>query len=160
MNNEFINLNRESLGDDEAARRRRMDEQRAQRRGPRGYRRSDERITEDVNDRLTDQYYLDASDIEVSAENGEVTLNGTVESRYAKRQAEDIADSVSGVTHVQNNLRVKQSQYGASTTGVSTTGATDSSLTGASATGTTGTSSGAAAGTSTGGTQRTKTTTS
>lgn len=38
----------------------------------------------------------------------EVTLSGEVSSRADKRRAEDIADSVSGVAHVQNNLRVKQ----------------------------------------------------
>lgn len=36
---------------------------------------------------------------------GEVTLAGSVEDRRAKRRAEDIADGVSGVKHVQNNLR-------------------------------------------------------
>lgn len=102
------------FGDEEAERRRRMDEQREHRgRGPKGYRRSDERIKEDVNDRLSDDYYLDASDVEVSVENTEVTLTGTVRSRNEKRRAEDLADSVSGVTNVENRLRVKQSSsYG------------------------------------------------
>ena len=139
------------FGDEEAERRRRMDEQRAGQhrgRGPRGYRRSDDRIKEDVNDRLSDHDYLDASDVEVSVDSTEVTLSGTVNSRYSKRLAEDIAESVSGVTYVQNNLRISRSQYGASPTG--TTGI---SATGTSATGTTGTSmSGAAA--SAAGTQR------
>jgi hypothetical protein len=35
-----------------------------------------------------------------------VTLTGSVDSRNARRRAEDIAERVSGVTHVQNNLRV------------------------------------------------------
>ena len=73
--------------------------------GPRGYRRSDERIREDVNDQLTEDPHLDASDIEVHVMDGEVTLNGQVRSRADKRRAEDIADRVSGVHHVQNNLR-------------------------------------------------------
>jgi BON domain len=77
-------------------------------RGPRGYKRSDARIEEDVNDRLTDDDSVDASDIEVSVSDSEVTLGGTVSDRGMKRRAEDIAESVSGVTHVQNNLRVKQ----------------------------------------------------
>ncbi len=76
-------------------------------RGPRGYTRSDERIREDLNDRLTDDWRVDATDIEVQVSKCEVTLNGTVDSREAKRRAEDIADSVSGVRHVQNNLRVR-----------------------------------------------------
>lgn len=93
------------FGDDDARRRRDRDEDHRGR-GPRNYSRSDERILEDVNDRLTDDRHLDASDIEVSVVAGEVTLNGTVTERLAKRHAEDLAESVSGVKHVQNNLRV------------------------------------------------------
>ena len=101
------------FGDEEADRRRRMDAQREHRgRGPKGYRRSDERIKEDVNDRLSDDYYIDASDVEVAVSNTEVTLTGTVNSREDKRRAEDIAESVSGVTNVENRLRVKQGRYG------------------------------------------------
>jgi hypothetical protein len=43
----------------------------------------------------------------VKVSNCEVTLSGTVESREAKRRAEDCADSVSGVRNVQNNLRIQ-----------------------------------------------------
>jgi hypothetical protein len=75
--------------------------------GPKGYARSDERIREDVSDRMWLNSWLDASDVEVSVSNGEVTLAGTVPSREEKRRAEDIAESVPGVTHVQNNLRVR-----------------------------------------------------
>ena len=63
-------------------------------RGPRGYRHSDERIREDVNERLTDDWRVDAIDIEVSVDNGVVTLAGRVGSRAEKRRAEDIAESV------------------------------------------------------------------
>jgi osmotically-inducible protein OsmY len=98
------------LGDEEAERRhRRMNEMRRGMyagRGPRGYRRSDERIREDVNERLTDDWRVDASDIEVSVDNGVVTLAGRVGSRAEKRRAEDVAESVSGVTDVSNQLRV------------------------------------------------------
>jgi osmotically-inducible protein OsmY len=38
----------------------------------------------------------------------EVTLIGNVESREARRRAEDIAEAVSGVSYVMNNLRVRQ----------------------------------------------------
>ena len=110
------------FGDEEAERRRRMDESRGGQyrgHGPRGYKRSDERIKEDVNDRLTDDAYLDASDIEVEVKNGEVTLSGVVRSRNDKRRAEDIVESISGVSNVQNNIRVRQS--GESTTITDTT---------------------------------------
>ncbi|HYH20130.1 MAG TPA: BON domain-containing protein [Azospirillum sp.] len=103
------------FGDEDAERRRRMDEQHRddrggghRGRGPRGYTRSDERIRDDVNDRLTDDPYVDASDIDVAVSGCEVTLTGTVDSRMARRRAEDIVEAVSGVTHVQNNLRVRQ----------------------------------------------------
>ena len=76
--------------------------------GPKGYHRSDERIKEDINDRLTDDPQLDASQIEVNVANAEVKLTGTVENREAKRRAEDLADAISGVSNVENSLRVKQ----------------------------------------------------
>ena len=58
-------------------------------RGPKDYKRSDDRIKEDVNDRITDDYFLDASDISVEVSDQEVTLSGTVQSRWEKRRAED-----------------------------------------------------------------------
>lgn len=105
------------FGDEEAEQRRRMD-QHHRGRGPRGYARSDERIREDVNDRLTDDWMLDASDIDVEVSAREVTLSGEVSSRSDKRRAEDIAEDVSGVTHVQNNLRVRRNDEGRGVTGV------------------------------------------
>jgi osmotically-inducible protein OsmY len=99
------------FGDEEAERRRRADEMRKgiyAGRGPRGYRRSDERIREDINDRLTDDWYVDASDVEVTVKDGMVTITGFVDSRDAKRRAEDIAECVSGVSDVSNQLRVER----------------------------------------------------
>jgi len=75
-------------------------------RGPKGYTRSDERIREDVSDKLMEHPDLDASEIEVRVAQGEVTLAGSVDSRWAKRLAEDIAESCTGVRDVMNQLRV------------------------------------------------------
>lgn len=75
--------------------------------GPKGYVRSDERIKEDVSDQLSDDDTLDASDITVEVASGEVTLTGYVDSRQAKHTAEECAEQCVGVTHVQNNLRVR-----------------------------------------------------
>jgi hypothetical protein len=75
--------------------------------GPRGYRRSDASILEDVSERFTQNAYLDASDVEVRVEEGEVTLEGTVENRTARRLAEDIAEATRGVLDVHNRLRVR-----------------------------------------------------
>ncbi len=73
--------------------------------GPKNQARSDTRILADVSECLTDDGLLDASNIEVAVKDGEVTLSGTVDSRASRRRAEDLADSVRGVRHVQNNLR-------------------------------------------------------
>lgn len=80
-------------------------------RGPQGYRRADERISEDAHERLTDDPWLDASNIAVMVASGEVTLSGTVEHREAKHRAERVVEDISGVTHVQNNLRVAKGAF-------------------------------------------------
>ena len=77
-------------------------------RGPRGYQRSDERIREDVCDLLCEHGALDASNVEVQVAGREVTLVGFVPTRFQKRLAEDLADSVTGVSEVHNQLRVTQ----------------------------------------------------
>ena len=51
---------------------------------------------------------VDARQISVTVNNGEVTLDGTVPSREQKRRAEDCIDDLSGVKNVQNNLRVQE----------------------------------------------------
>jgi hypothetical protein len=79
-------------------------------RGPRGYQRSDERIKEDINDRLTMHGQIDAIEVDVQVVNREVTLTGSVSNRAAKRMVEDVAESVQGVSEVHNQLRVRQSQ--------------------------------------------------
>jgi hypothetical protein len=78
-------------------------------RGPKDYKRSDDRIREDISDRLTDDHGVDASDITVQVQGGEVTLSGSVPSRDQKRRAEDVAESCSGVSEVTNNIRVHKS---------------------------------------------------
>ena len=94
----------------------------AARRGPRvhphAHDGSDERIHKDINDRLTDDTDLDASDIEVSVDNGVVTLSGSVDSLWDKRRAEDIVNSVLGVSGVNNKLRASMASQ---TTPVQTT---------------------------------------
>jgi hypothetical protein len=82
--------------------------------GPRGYQRSDERIFEEVCDRLTDDPRVDATDVEVRVENGEVTLAGTVRSRQEKHRAEDLVERLSGVRDVHNHLRVSHGTIGES----------------------------------------------
>lgn len=75
-------------------------------RGPHGYQRSDERIREDICERMCDDDELDASGIEILVVGGEVTLKGTVHDRYDKRLAEDLTERVSGVREINNQLRL------------------------------------------------------
>lgn len=81
-------------------------------RGPRGYQRSDDRIREDVCEVLTAHWDVDASEIDVQVQNGEVMLSGNVTSRDQKRMAEDAIESVPGIRDVNNQLRVAQTQHG------------------------------------------------
>lgn len=74
--------------------------------GPKNYQRSDERIREEISERLYYDHDVDASEIEVQVSGGVVTLTGSVEDRWAKRRAEDIAESCGGVKDVQNQLRI------------------------------------------------------
>lgn len=76
-------------------------------RGPKNWKRSDDRITDDVNEQLARDPDLDASDIEVRVSKGVVTLSGVVEDRGDKRRAEDIAETVFGVDDVQNDLKIR-----------------------------------------------------
>ena len=75
-------------------------------RGPKGYRRSDERIREDVCEYLTDDDRIDASNIDVTVRECEVTLAGSVNSREEKRRAEHLIERLSGVRDVFNQLRI------------------------------------------------------
>lgn len=77
-------------------------------RGPKGYTRTDERIREDVCERLSWNDEVDATDISVLVDKGEVTLEGSVESRHMKRLAADIAEDVPGVADVHNTIRVRK----------------------------------------------------
>ena len=98
--------------------------------GPKGYKRSDDRIREDISERLEDHPRVDASNIEVIVAEGVVTLSGTVDDRWAKRQAEDISHDVRGVKDVNNQIRVQSaSGIDTSRTGTSLSDVSSSSST-------------------------------
>jgi osmotically-inducible protein OsmY len=79
--------------------------------GPKGYRRSDDRIKEEVSDALERHPQIDASEIEVDVKEGVVTLKGHVEERRIKRMAEDSIENLPGVRDVRNELMVDQSLF-------------------------------------------------
>jgi osmotically-inducible protein OsmY len=117
------------FGDEDAERRRDRDHARSHRgRGPKGYVRPDDRISDDVHHHLTDDPWLDASEIQVQVKDGEVTLNGTVDDRRAKHRAEHCIEDIHGVKHVQNNLRVQARVDEPSATGQPPRMATNSTL--------------------------------
>jgi hypothetical protein len=76
-------------------------------RGPKGYVRTDARIAEELNERLSDDDTVDASEIELEVRDGVVTLTGSVGHRWMKHRAEDIAEACSGVKDVDNRIRVQ-----------------------------------------------------
>jgi hypothetical protein len=76
--------------------------------GPRGYRRSDERIAQEVVQRLAEAGWVDAGDLEVEVTGGVVTLSGEVSSRGERRAAEEIAAAVAAVEDVVNTIRVRR----------------------------------------------------
>lgn len=74
--------------------------------GPQNYTRSDERLTEEINDRLTNDHDTDARQIEVKVSKGVVTLTGRVSERMMKYRAEEIAEEIPGVKEVDNQIKV------------------------------------------------------
>jgi osmotically-inducible protein OsmY len=75
-------------------------------RGPKGYKRSDDSVFHDVCDTLALSAEVDASEIDVSVKEGVVYLNGSVTDRNTKKLAELQVENISGVSDVQNLLRI------------------------------------------------------
>ena len=97
-----------SLGEDTFRSGDRTGEQRRYRTGPKGYTRSDERIREDISERLMLADSIDSSEVSVSVKEGRVTLEGTVPTRSMKHAIEDLADHTAGVQDVDNRIRVER----------------------------------------------------
>jgi osmotically-inducible protein OsmY len=74
--------------------------------GPKNYKRSDDRIHDEVCERLTRHPLVDASMMDVHVKDGEVTLTGEVHDRRMRYMAEDVVDGVAGVKEIHNELRV------------------------------------------------------
>jgi hypothetical protein len=83
-------------------------------RGPKGYMRSDERIHDDVCERIA-RSGVDADEVEVKVEKREVTLTGSVRSREEKWRLEEVVDDVFGVEDVHNQLKIARVEGGART---------------------------------------------
>ena len=69
-------------------------------------RRPDAALAQELQEILTKDPELDATEIEVEVEGGAVTLRGVVDSTDARLLAEELVESVTGVREVHNNLKV------------------------------------------------------
>jgi osmotically-inducible protein OsmY len=76
--------------------------------GPRGYKRSQEKIKDEVCGALWRDPDVDATEIAVTVQDNRVTLRGFVDSRHSRRHAEVVAESIFGVEEVLNLLRIKR----------------------------------------------------
>jgi hypothetical protein len=76
--------------------------------GPKGYQRSDERLREDISERLMQARYIDSSDVTVQVSAAKVVLEGTVPERRMKHAIEDVVDACPGVQDIENRIRVKR----------------------------------------------------
>lgn len=97
-------------------------EERSQFRAPKGYNRSDERIREDICDRLGRTAGVDPSDVEVTVREGQVKLSGQVRDRGQKFRMETLAEEISGVKDVDNQIRVQRGDTNKSSSGGTGTG--------------------------------------
>lgn len=92
--------------------------------GPKGYQRSDERLREDISERLMQSHDIDSSEVTVHVLGGKVVLEGTVPARFMKHAIEDLADSAPGVQDVDNRIRVVGRGGGFASTESATSGST------------------------------------
>jgi osmotically-inducible protein OsmY len=85
---------------------RKTETQRDPRAGGPADQRPDETIWEDIHEHLTTNPDLDATEVEIVVEEGDVTLTGRVDTRESKWLAEEIARAVPGVVELHNRLKV------------------------------------------------------
>jgi osmotically-inducible protein OsmY len=87
------------------------------RRGPKNYARSDERIRELICERVIQNLLIDVSDVSIEVQSGRVVLDGTVPNRQMKHAIEDVVDRCWGVQNIENNIRVQPGQESGSSAG-------------------------------------------
>jgi len=76
--------------------------------GPKGYQRSDERLQEDISERLMQARHIDSSEVTVGVSGAKVVLEGTVPERRMKHAIEDLVDACPGVQDIDNRIRVRR----------------------------------------------------
>jgi osmotically-inducible protein OsmY len=88
---------------------------RARGRMPRSYTRSDERVREDICERLAAEPRVDAADVSVHVRDSRVVLEGTVPERRMKYVIEDIAAECLRANDVDNRITVVRDRQSGST---------------------------------------------
>jgi osmotically-inducible protein OsmY len=79
-------------------------------RGPKNYRRSDERLREIICELLTDDPFIDATDVIVEVSEGEVSVFGTVATRSQRRAIETLVLHLHGVTELHDQLALRSEE--------------------------------------------------
>jgi osmotically-inducible protein OsmY len=70
----------------------------------------DDRIYDEVRRKLANDVDVKGAGIDVAVKSGAVTLSGKVHTEHGKEKAEKITKKIKGVTGVQNNLTVTESE--------------------------------------------------
>jgi osmotically-inducible protein OsmY len=70
----------------------------------------DDRIYDEVRRKLANDLDVKGAGIDVGVKNGVVTLSGKVHTERGKEKADKLTKKVKGVTSVQNNLMVMESE--------------------------------------------------
>jgi osmotically-inducible protein OsmY len=70
----------------------------------------DDRIYDEVRRKLANDLDVKGAGIDVAVKSGVVTLTGKVHTEKGKEKAEKIVKKIKGVTSVQNNLTVMESE--------------------------------------------------
>lgn len=78
---------------------------------PKGYKKSDDRVREDVCERVMDEG-IDCRNVDISVKDGLVTLTGEVCHRADKYRLEHLAADIAGVSDVENQLRLTKKTAG------------------------------------------------
>ena len=73
---------------------------------PRGDRRPDERIKEEILDLFSSQRQFNASGIRVTVKEGIVTLSGKIDDPYGMQTAAKMVENILGVLEINNNLHI------------------------------------------------------
>jgi hypothetical protein len=76
--------------------------------GPKGYQRSDERLREDISERLMQAHEIDSSEVTVEVSGAKAVVEGTVPQRWMKHAIEDLVDACPGVQDIDNRIRVSR----------------------------------------------------